>query len=152
MPRQVASRSTTRSASSTTRPATTRGVVDQYAIHRLQGVAVPVDTSEVVGARPMTVADLADVVEMDAATLGVARGPLIRSLFEAGPAGCWVVEDDAGLAAWSFRRPGARRWHIGPVGARHHRLVPGDRPLHGVAAGHAVPAGRLTAALSAAAG
>lgn len=95
------------------------GFVDQYTIHRLQGVAVPVDTSELAGARPMTLADLPDVVGMDAATLGVARSPLIRSLFEAGPAAGWVVEDDAGLAAWSFRRPGAKRWHIGPVAARH---------------------------------
>jgi ribosomal protein S18 acetylase RimI-like enzyme len=99
------------------------GFVDQYEIHRLQGPAAPVDPGAVAAARPMTEADLPEVVRMDAAGLGVTRTALLHALFRAAPDGCSVVEGDDGLDAWSFRRPGAARWHIGPVAARHEEAA-----------------------------
>jgi GNAT superfamily N-acetyltransferase len=94
------------------------GFRDQYEVHRMQGVATPVSNPEIVSARRMTAADLPEVTVMDAATLGVARPELLDQLFRANPAGCSVVEEDGTLIAWSFRRAGALRWHIGPIVAR----------------------------------
>jgi GNAT superfamily N-acetyltransferase len=94
------------------------GFRDQYEVHRMQGVATPVSNPEIVSARRMTAADLPGVTAMDAATLGVARPELLDQLFRANPAGCSVVEEDGTLIAWSFRRAGAHRWHIGPIVAR----------------------------------
>jgi hypothetical protein len=91
------------------------GFVDQYEIHRLQGVAPAADTGPAATARPMTEADLPEVVRMDGAALGARRPALLASLLHAAPGG-WVVEGDGGLDGWAFRRPGASRWHIGPVG------------------------------------
>jgi hypothetical protein len=48
----------------------------------------------------------------------VARPELLEQLFHDNPSGCSVVHEDGELIAWSFRRPGALRWHIGPVVAR----------------------------------
>jgi GNAT superfamily N-acetyltransferase len=50
------------------------GFRDQYEVHRMQGVAMPVPDHEIIAARPMTAEDLPAVARMDAATLGVARG------------------------------------------------------------------------------
>jgi GNAT superfamily N-acetyltransferase len=94
------------------------GFRDQYEVHRMQGVATPVSNPEIGSARRMTAADLPEVTLMDAATLGVARPELHDQLFRANPAGCSVVEEDGNLIAWSFRRAGALRWHIGPIVAR----------------------------------
>lgn len=94
------------------------GFRDQYAVHRMQGEAIPVPEPELMSARRMTAADLPEVTVMDAATLGVARPGLLDELFRANPVGCSVVEEDGTLIAWSFRRAGALRWHIGPIVAR----------------------------------
>lgn len=93
------------------------GFVGQYEIHRMQGTARPVDAAGIVGSRRMTPEDLPEVVRMDSTTLGVPRDALIDDLYRSFPEGCSVVEEDGRLVAWSFRRPGARRWHIGPIGA-----------------------------------
>lgn len=91
------------------------GFIDQYGVHRLQGDAPRVSAANVVGARQMHVEDLPEVIAMDSDVLGVERPRLIEELFLANPSGCSVVESDGRVAAWSFRRQGAVRWHIGPV-------------------------------------
>lgn len=99
------------------------GFVEQYQVHRLQGEASAVDATTLVGVRPMSPTDLPAVTAMESAALGVPRATLLEDLCRAFPEGCSVVEDEGRLIAWSFRRPGARRWHIGPVGARDQRAA-----------------------------
>lgn len=95
-----------------------QGFADQYGIDRLEGAAVRVDPAQVATARPMTESDLPELVRADAVALGAPRGELMAGLMRAESAAGWLVEDRGSPIAWAFRRPGARRWHIGPVLAR----------------------------------
>jgi GNAT superfamily N-acetyltransferase len=90
----------------------------QYEVHRMQGIAAPVSNPEIVSARRMNAADLPEVIARDVSTLGVARSEVLSQLFRAHPEGCSVVEENGKPIAWSFRRAGALRWHIGPLVAR----------------------------------
>ena len=89
------------------------GFTSLYGLTRHEGIA-PLSPA-VPQIRRMLAADILALAELDFQALGVDRTAVIRDLYLSHPDGCRVMERDGVLAGYACMRPGAERWHLGPV-------------------------------------
>lgn len=92
------------------------GFVDHgMTITRWEGRARIADVCE----RP-TLVDAAALEQMDRQAFGAGRGRMLRALVSQAPGG-FAVERSEEMTGYALIRPGAERWHIGPIAARGRR-------------------------------
>ncbi|MCE9615775.1 MAG: GNAT family N-acetyltransferase [Lentisphaerae bacterium] len=91
------------------------GFVPEYGLQRLTQAAVPAVTGDMDGVRPMEARDLETVREVDLATFGGDRGSILRTLWEAAPDLCRVLESGGRITGYAFGRPGATFSQLGPL-------------------------------------
>jgi GNAT superfamily N-acetyltransferase len=92
------------------------GFVEAYTLHRRHGLAPRLEASPAV--RRIDASALSRLVDLDHGALGVDRTRLLRDLCAAHPTGCFVLDGERPVLGYALTRPGARRWHVGPVVAR----------------------------------
>ena len=96
------------------------GFLDQLALKRYEAKAPAVTTApavEVPGLRPLRAGDLPLLASLDASAFGADRSRVLRGLFEAHPAHCYVLEHRGVARGYVCARPGARTWYVGPLAA-----------------------------------
>jgi GNAT superfamily N-acetyltransferase len=98
------------------------GFMDEYGLSRMEGAAAEIAAGDN-PARPMTLADLPGVREMDRRVFGADRGAMLEWMFEGAPAYAWIVTDGDGVAGYSFGRHGFNFEHLGPVVARDRQTA-----------------------------
>ena len=92
------------------------GFVGDYSLARTKATIDSSRFPEPVGpARPMLAGDLEAVCGWDREVFGADRGSLLEALFDRAPKCAWIVRDEAGLAGYTFGRPGYLYHQLGPV-------------------------------------
>jgi len=84
-----------------------------YGLSRWEGVAAPSAPHHNV--RSMTRQDLPAMARLDRSAFGADRKDILSALFYSPSARCVVIEHGGETVGFAMARPGAQRWHIGPV-------------------------------------
>ena len=88
------------------------GFGPEYGLQRWEGVAPSVSAPPEV--RPLLLADLPRLADLDRLALGVDRGRLWPALLAARPEGAYWIAANGGVRGFACVRPGARCWYLGP--------------------------------------
>jgi GNAT superfamily N-acetyltransferase len=89
------------------------GFVAAYGLERREGVAARVPFPP--KCRPLATEDVGRLAALDRTAVGLDRRRQLRDLIAARPSGCFLAERDGEVAGYVCTRPGAARWHIGPL-------------------------------------
>jgi GNAT superfamily N-acetyltransferase len=90
--------------------------VGDYSLARTKSTIDSSRFSELAGAaRRMLKGDLEAVCRWDRGVFGADRGRLLAALFDRVPECAWVTYDAAGVAGYTFGRPGYLYYQLGPV-------------------------------------
>lgn len=90
--------------------------VDEYWLSRMEAINPKAELSIANNpARPMTHADLTDVLELDREVFGADRRVTLEWMLKGAPQYAWVIYQTGLLAGYAFGRHGFTFEHIGPV-------------------------------------
>jgi len=85
-----------------------------YGLSRWEGIAAATSAPRHT-VRSMTRQDLPAMARLDQSAFGADRKHILSALFHFSSARCVVTEHGGDIVGFAMARPGAQRWHIGPV-------------------------------------